>query len=83
MATAAEIRTVALGLSRSERAKLVHDLLHSLDDDAPDEPAAVEAAWAGEITRRVEEVRAGKAELIDADQVHAEIRARLAAKRAR
>lgn len=82
MATAAEIRAGALGLSRSERAKLVHDLLHSLDDEAAD-PATVEAAWAAEITRRVEEIRAGKAELIDADQVHAEIRARLAAKRAR
>ncbi len=83
MASPAEIRARALGLSRTERAKLVHDLLQSLDDDTTDEPGAVEAAWAAEITRRVEDVRSGKADLIDADHVHADIRARLAAKRPR
>lgn len=55
----------------------------ALDEVATGERADAQTAWASEIARRVDEVRSGTAELVDADQVHAEIRARLAAKRAR
>ena len=70
------------------------DLLRLLDED-PDraqvlarlveaeeaEPAAVEAAWVEELVRRSVAIEEGTAKLIDADEVHARMRAVLAAMR--
>jgi putative addiction module component (TIGR02574 family) len=66
----------ALALSSQERAQLAHRLLVSLDEDADEDPAAVEHAWDEEIRRRLAEVEAGTAELIPAEQVFAELRSR-------
>jgi len=38
---------------------------------------AWERAWSREIEQRVEDIVAGRVELIDADEVHAELRAEL------
>ena len=57
-----KVRAEALSLPDEERAELAHDLIASLD--APAEPDAADA-WDAEISRRLAEVDAGTAKLID------------------
>jgi len=71
-----QIEAEALELSPRERAQLAHRLIVSLDDDVEEDPAEVERAWEDEIRRRLEEVDAGTAELIPAEEVFAELRSR-------
>ena len=66
-----ELAAKAQELSLEDRARLAENLLSSLQDEPESE---VEAAWDREIERRVEEVRAGTARLIPAEDVHAEAR---------
>jgi putative addiction module component (TIGR02574 family) len=66
-----QIHAEALRLPRRDRARLAEALLSSLDEDAD-----IEAAWAAEIERRMEDVRQGRVQLIDADEVLAELRQR-------
>lgn len=66
----------ALDLPARERARLAHRLIASLDEDADEDPTEVERAWEEEICRRLAEVEAGKAELVPAEQVFAELRSR-------
>ena len=66
-----ELAAKAQELSPEDRARLAEDLLASLQDEPQSE---VEAAWDREIERRVEQVRAGTARLIQAEDVHAEAR---------
>lgn len=61
----------ALTLSRQERARLAEELLASLNE-RPD--PGIEAAWAAEIRRRIDEIEFGKAKLVSADEVFDEIR---------
>ena len=61
----------ALGLPEDERAKLANQLLDSLG--MPDEGAS--EAWRLEIERRARDVIEGKVELLDYDEVMAEMRA--------
>jgi len=67
-----EFKTQLDQLSRDERAELAYFLLQSLE---PEEDGAV-AAWNAEVSRRVSEIRSGKAEGKSADQVFAELRER-------
>ena len=67
----AQIFTAALSLPESDRAKLASQLLDSLDAT---EPNAAEA-WRSEIERRALDVRDGNVELLDYDEVMAELRA--------
>lgn len=69
-----DIRTEALALSASERASLAHDLILSLED--PGDLDLVEEKEA-EIQRRVRMVKEGKAGGRSADEVFAEIEAKL------
>lgn len=71
-----EIEAEALKLPSQERARLAHRLLVSLDEDADEDMAEVERAWEEEIRRRLAELEAGTAELIPAEEVFAELRAR-------
>lgn len=73
-----ELVAHALQLSREERARLAHRLIVSLEARTGD-AIEVERAWATEIRRRLDEVDAGTAELIPAEQVFAELRARASA----
>ena len=66
-----ELAAKAQELSPEDRARLAEDLLASLQDEPQSE---VEAAWDREIERRVEQVRAGTARLIPAEDVHAAAR---------
>lgn len=68
------LREAALALSETERAKLARDLVASLDGPNEDDVAK---AWDIEICRRINEVEAGKAQLLNVDDVLSRIRARL------
>ena len=76
--TSDALRAKALALPAEERARLAGDLLESLDD-ARDEgltPEQWEAAWADEIRKRADDLRAGRARSYPADDVIAELQAR-------
>jgi putative addiction module component (TIGR02574 family) len=68
------LRNAALALSETERAKLARDLVASLD--GPQE-GNVAAAWDIEICRRINEIEAGRATLLDIDDVLTRVRARI------
>ncbi len=71
MADAARILEEALALAASERARIAHELIQSLEPE--DSDAA--AAWTDEIQRRVDEIEAGTAELDDWESVRARLEA--------
>ena len=68
------LRSEALRLSEPERAELAHALLTSLDG-APD--ADAQDSWDREIVRRLGEIDAGTAKLIDRDEFRRRMRNRL------
>ncbi|HWO24033.1 MAG TPA: addiction module protein [Kofleriaceae bacterium] len=57
------------------RSDLADEIYESLVDEPLD--PEWEQAWARELEQRVEDVVAGRVQLIDADEVHAELRAEL------
>lgn len=67
------LRSEALTLSESERAELAHALVSSLDG-APD--ADANDFWDREIVRRLAEIDAGTANLIDRDEFRRRMRSR-------
>lgn len=71
---ASEVLEKALTLSTQERGLLIDRLMDSLDDEIADEGA--EEAWAAEIKSRVDEVRAGKVEMIPGEEVLRRLAAR-------
>lgn len=70
------LKTEILGLSESERAELAHDLMLSLDE--PAEPDAADS-WDKEILRRLGQVEAGTATLIDREEFRRRMRSRITA----
>lgn len=66
----------ALKLPDVERSKLAARLLNSLELDDGDELSAEEwdAAWSAELGKRVREICGGTVELVDGDEVLAELR---------
>ena len=72
--TLEKVRSEALNLSEAERAELASNLVVSLDGP-PD--ADVEKAWDVEILRRLSEIDAGTANLIDRKELQRRIRARM------
>lgn len=75
MAIRPELRDELLRLPADERQELADELYESLDDE-PGDPAW-ERAWSDEIARRVQEIADGKVQLVDADDMHAELRSGL------
>ncbi len=67
----------ALALPVDERATVAAELLASLDEDAADDPAQVEAAWAAEIELRARRVMAGQPEGVPWDEVRTRAEAAL------
>ena len=67
-----KVRSEALRLSEAERAELAHSLVQSLD--GPADPDA-RSAWDADIVRRLAEVDAGTAELIDREEMRRRMRA--------
>ena len=68
------LRNSLMTLPEKERAELAKDLVASLD--GPTDPE-VAKAWDIEICRRINEIEAGHAVLLDADEVLARARARI------
>lgn len=66
-----EVLDKALAPSVKERWLLIDRLVESLDDEAAEE--GVEAAWADEIKRRVDDVRLGRVKTIPGEQVLREL----------
>ncbi|MFT4235382.1 MAG: addiction module protein [Microbacterium sp.] len=79
----AEVERALLSLGRRDRAEVLHRGVQSLDmdDQVAEDQAEVDAAWRFEIRRRIDDIESGKVELLDADEVHAQIRAKLDAMR--
>lgn len=65
-----ELSRKARALPPEERIRLAEELLSSVQESDEE----IEAAWAEEIGRRLEEVENGTAKLIPAEEVFAEIR---------
>lgn len=72
--TLERLRSEALSLPQEERAELAQHLMASLD--APADPDAAEA-WDKEILRRLAEIDAGTAKLIDRAELRRRIEQRL------
>ncbi len=72
--TMERLRTEALDLSDAERAELASDLVRSLD--GPGDLGA-SREWELEIVRRLDEIDAGTARLIDRDEFSRRMRERL------
>ncbi|MCG5531458.1 addiction module protein [Halorhodospira halochloris] len=68
------LRSEALALTEAERAELAHDLIQSLD--APRDNG-VEDAWDREISRRIGEINAGQAALVERSEFRRRIRERI------
>jgi putative addiction module component (TIGR02574 family) len=64
MARVRDVLDQALGLPLKQRARVAQELIASLDEDQPDDPAAVAEAWDEEIARRVEELRSGRVKAV-------------------
>lgn len=65
-----ELSRRARALPPEERVRLAEELLATVQEVDP----AVEAAWDAEIKRRIEEIDSGKAKLVPAEEVFAEVR---------
>jgi putative addiction module component (TIGR02574 family) len=71
-----DLREQLMGLPPHQRVELAYELFESVDqDDLEDDPAAIEAAWADEIKRRVDEYDAGAVASIPGAEVFAKARA--------
>jgi putative addiction module component (TIGR02574 family) len=68
---ARELASVALQIPADERAGLVDRLISSLTGGRRYDPA-----WEAEMNRRIDEIEAGTAETIDAEEVFAKLKAR-------
>ncbi len=62
-----DVFAAAMRLPPPERARLASDLLHSLEEAERDAGAA--KAWTTELDRRLDDVRTGRVELVDLDEV--------------
>jgi putative addiction module component (TIGR02574 family) len=71
-----ELKREALRLDPTDRARLAHELLVSLDELPEPE---VERLWLEEAERRRHDVESGKSGLIPADEVFARLRAKRSA----
>ena len=66
-----KLRAEVLDLSEVERAELANDLVASLD--GPSDPDVAEA-WEAEILRRLDQIDAGTAKLIDREELRKRMR---------
>ncbi len=70
-----------LALPAEERRELVGEILATLDDGPPEDPAAVNAAWGDEIQRRIERRKAGLATSSSWPEMQARLLSELRARR--
>lgn len=73
----AEVRKHLMSLPFEQRTELAYEVLDGMEEEGLEEDAAeVEAAWADEIMRRVDEIRNGTAETHPLEDVLAEMEER-------
>ncbi len=77
------IEAEALQLPPDERGQLVGRLMESLEPAAEDTPVNITKAWDDEIARRIEDLEAGRTQAVPYEQVRAELRAMIDARRTR
>lgn len=68
-------------LTPSERLEAARILRLSVDQEVDIDPAVVDTAWRGEVGSRIDDILAGKVELVDADETYRMLSAELASKR--
>jgi putative addiction module component (TIGR02574 family) len=71
---AEQILQTALRLPVDDRAEIAESLIQSIDEERA---AEIEAAWAEEIRRRIEEIDNGQAQMVPWDEVIRSMRERL------
>ena len=69
----AEVIMNSLNLPKPEKLKLARILLADAEEDETVSGEEIEQAWENEIERRIESVKNGTAETIDAEEVFAEL----------
>ena len=72
-----ELENQALQLSPQERSELIHRLIVSLDGEPKESPETIAKAWDEEIARRVADMESGRTKWIPADEVMAQLRAKI------
>jgi putative addiction module component (TIGR02574 family) len=73
-----EVRQIAYELPKDQRILLATSLWESVDSEENETTEAeIDSAWDAEISRRVAEIKAGKAVTYSWEEVDAELRARL------
>ena len=77
----ADVIEAGKALAAADRLEAAHQLLLSVDVDTNATQSEIDEAWDDAVTRRVDDVRNGKAHLIDGAQAHAQLRAEVAARR--
>ena len=77
----AEYIEVGYSLTPDERLEAARMLRLSVDQDTGSDSVEVDAAWRDEIGSRVDDILAGKVELVDADETYQMLSAELASKR--
>jgi putative addiction module component (TIGR02574 family) len=68
-----EVLSAALALPPAVRAELAEELLNSLQDG---EQLAIDAAWADEAERRIDQLESGTEHLLRGDEIVAKLRNR-------
>lgn len=74
--TIEQLRSQVLSLTEPERAELAHELIKSLDAHTPAD-TDVEAAWDQEIARRIAQIDAGQAKLLDREEFRKRLQDRI------
>jgi putative addiction module component (TIGR02574 family) len=74
-----EVRQIACELPEEQRIQLADSLWESVGTDA-NVAAAIEAAWDGEIKRRLDEIDSGAVEMVPLEDVLARMDARILAR---
>lgn len=72
-----ELEHQALQLSPKERSELIHRLIVSLEGEPKESSEAIAEAWSAEIARRVADMEAGRTKWIAADEVMANLHAKI------
>lgn len=77
----AEYIEAGYSLTPNERLEAARMLRLSVDQGVGSDSTEVDAAWREEISSRVDDILAGKVELVDADETYRMLSAELASKR--
>jgi putative addiction module component (TIGR02574 family) len=75
--TLQQVQQLAHELPLDEQMLLANSLLEEIGTDAPDAFAGDDAAWDAEISRRVEEIKAGTAETLSLEEFEESMRSTL------